>query len=105
MQENKKEIQQHYILSRNRSGSTLLNNLLNNHPNIISISELNVYWLLQRDYKNIKNFSSTIIVKLIEDLFFVLEKKGQEYYKYTHLSLRLFFTLFIFIYLSRKIEY
>jgi hypothetical protein len=82
MQENKKEIQQHYILSRNRSGSTLLNNLLNNHPNIINISELNVYWLLQRDYKNIKNFNSAIIIKLIEDLFFVLEKKGQEYYKY-----------------------
>lgn len=77
-----KEIQQHYILSRNRSGSTLLNNFLNNHPNIKSISELNAYWLLKTNYSNQTIFDSTTIRNLIDDLFFLLSKKGHNYFTY-----------------------
>jgi hypothetical protein len=76
------KIQVHYILSRNRSGSTLLNNLLNNHINIKSITELNAYWLLKTDYNNRTTFDSRTIEKLIDDLFFVLSKKGHDYFIY-----------------------
>lgn len=77
-----KNITNHYILSRNRSGSTLLNNLLNNHPNILSISELNIYWLLKCDYENVNQFDTITIKKLIDDLFFVLGKKRDGFYMF-----------------------
>lgn len=72
----------HYILSRNRSGSTLLVNLLNNHPDLSCISELNSYWLLRTDYLKIKDFNEEVISQLITDLFFSLDKKGHEFTKY-----------------------
>jgi hypothetical protein len=74
---NLQNIKINYILSKNRSGSTLLCKLLNYHPNIITISEENIYWLLKKDYKNIKQFSTEVINKMIDDIYFLSEISGR----------------------------
>ena len=71
-----------YIFSRNRSGSTLLNNLLNQHPNILSISELNVFLYLKADYAHITSFNRKQILNLIDDLYFVISKSSHEFSEY-----------------------
>lgn len=76
------DIEINYILSRNRSGSTLLSNLLNNHPNLLCIPELNIYWHLRKSYKNIIHFDNKTILKFIDDLFFIYKKQGHRYTKF-----------------------
>jgi len=68
------KIQINYILSKNRSGSTLLSNLLNGHPNVISISEENIYWKLKRDYGHYTSFTLREYQKFLDDLFFLFER-------------------------------
>jgi hypothetical protein len=76
------ELKTYYILSRNRSGSTLLVNLLNNHPSLLCISELNVYWLLKSSYEKTILFDEQTITQLVDDLFFALEKKSHLYFEF-----------------------
>lgn len=76
------ELKTYYILSRNRSGSTLLVNLLNNHPSLLCISELNVYWLLKSSYEKTILFDEQTITQLVDDLFYSLEKKGHLYFEF-----------------------
>lgn len=68
------KIQLNYILSKNRSGSTLLSNLLNTHPQVISISEENIYWKLKKDYGHYTSFTTAEYEQFLNDLFFLFKK-------------------------------
>jgi hypothetical protein len=64
-------INNYYIISRQRSGSTLLGSMLNNHEEVNVIFEENTYNLLKGKYKNTVFDSEEIIDLFVED-FFVL---------------------------------
>lgn len=71
------EIEINYILSKNRSGSTLLNYILNKNPHVISISEENIYWLLKKDYGHYTYFNDSILKRYLNDLFFLVKNSDK----------------------------
>lgn len=71
------KIEINYILSKNRSGSTLLSFILNKNPHVISISEENIYWLLKKDYGHYKYYSDIILRNYLKDLFFLVQNSDK----------------------------
>ncbi len=65
-------IENHYILTKNRSGSTLLNLLLQGHSEIQTIHEENTYWLLYSKYSNVIFNSEEVISQFLKDFFFTI---------------------------------
>jgi len=59
-----------------------LNNLINNHPNLISIPEENVYWLLKKEYGHIRQFSEQQLHLFLDDLYFLLTKSEHKFSEY-----------------------
>jgi hypothetical protein len=62
-------IQMVFLLSRSRSGSTLLQTILNSHPNIIAPIESKFVLHLKSRYKNCKNWDNKLINQFVDDLF------------------------------------
>jgi hypothetical protein len=66
------KIKNYYIISRQRSGSTLLGSILNNHEDVNVIFEENTYYLLKGKYKNSVFDSDDIIDAFVEDFFMLI---------------------------------
>lgn len=67
-----------YILSFERSGSTLLSSMLNAHPNIITANEEPFAYFLYKKYKKYKNWDKTIVLRYVDDFYFFWENKFNE---------------------------
>lgn len=63
------KIKNYYIISRQRSGSTLLGSILNNHAEVNVVFEENTYYLLKGKYKNSVFDSDDMIDSFVEDFF------------------------------------
>ncbi|MES2515229.1 MAG: sulfotransferase [Bacteroidota bacterium] len=64
-----------FILSTGRTGSTLLSSMLNTHPEILSVSEEPFAYNLYPKYKNVTNWTDTIIDQFCYDFYLFSEGK------------------------------
>lgn len=85
----------HYLFSKNRSGSTLLNNLLNNHPNIVAIPEENVYWLLKKEHGHIQHFTQKQLRLFLDDFYFLITKSEHKFSEFIFPTKEELYTLLI----------
>lgn len=67
------KISQVYILSTDRSGSTLLSSILNSHPNIIAANEEPFAYFLNKRYAKQNDFNDQVILDFVEDFYFYWE--------------------------------
>ena len=58
-----------FLVSRSRSGSTLLQTILNSHPNIIAPIESKFILHLKSKYQNCKKWDDELINQFVKDLF------------------------------------
>jgi len=86
---NIKEIPIIFIVSRGRSGSTLLQSILDAHPNICAPLESKFVLHLSTKYKNKKEWDKTTIKQFIKDIF--TNRKFRLFWKVTPTELDLLF--------------
>ena len=63
----------HFILSTERTGSTLLSTMLNMHPNVLSTFEESFAFTLYPKYKNVTNWTSETIKQYCYDFYLFSE--------------------------------
>ncbi len=60
--------QLHFIVGIGRSGTTILNKILNSHPDILSLPEANFLAFFLNDYKNVKQFNRKHVDLIFEEI-------------------------------------